>query len=69
VSLAGSAGIDPAQMALAFVNAQPFVTSNIIGATTLEQLQSNIDSVDISLDTALLKELDALHAVHTLPAP
>jgi hypothetical protein len=32
-------------------------------------LQSNIDSVDISLDTALLKELDALHAVHTLPAP
>ena len=41
VQLARQHGLDPAQMALAFVTRQPFVTSNIIGATSVEQLQSN----------------------------
>jgi aryl-alcohol dehydrogenase-like predicted oxidoreductase len=49
VALAREHGLDPAQMALAFVTQQPFVTSNIIGATTLEQLDSNIASFDLKL--------------------
>lgn len=69
VALAKSAGLDPAQMALAFVNSRQFTTSNIIGATTLEQLQANIASVAISLDKELLREIEALHRHFTIPAP
>ena len=49
-------------MALAFVNQQPFVTSNIIGATTIEQLKENIDSVDRNLSSKILNEINAIHA-------
>ena len=48
-------------MALAFVNSRPFVTSNIIGATNMEQLKTNIASVDIALNG---EELEAGHAGH-----
>jgi aryl-alcohol dehydrogenase-like predicted oxidoreductase len=58
-----------AQMALAFVNDRPFMTSNIIGATNLEQLKENIDSIDISLSDEILKEIDAVHAEIPNPAP
>ena len=44
-------------MALAFVNERPFVTSNIIGATTLEQLSENIDSINLTLSDEILKEI------------
>jgi aryl-alcohol dehydrogenase-like predicted oxidoreductase len=47
--LARQHGIDPAQMALAYVNSRPFVTSNIIGATNLDQLEQNIDSLNVTL--------------------
>ena len=69
VSLARERGLDPAQMALAFVNAQPFVTSNIIGATNLEQLQRNLDSVALQADSELLKAIDDIHRQQPNPAP
>jgi aryl-alcohol dehydrogenase-like predicted oxidoreductase len=58
-----------AQMALAFVNQQAFVTSNIIGATTLEQLKENIASIDVVLSEDIIKEINAVHAVIPDPAP
>ena len=62
-------GISLAQMALAFVNQQAFVTSNIIGATTLEQLKENIDSIDLVLSDEIIAEINAVHAVIPDPAP
>ena len=56
-------------MALAFVNSRHFVTSNIIGATTLEQLKSNIDSVDLTLSTDVLEAIEAVHTQHPNPSP
>ncbi|WP_439102027.1 NADP(H)-dependent aldo-keto reductase [Congregibacter sp.] len=69
VSLAEKAGLDPAQMALAFVNSREFTSSNIIGATTMEQLRTNIASVDVKLDKELLRELEAIHQAYPIPAP
>ncbi|MCW8125031.1 NADP(H)-dependent aldo-keto reductase [Microbulbifer halophilus] len=67
--LAREFGLEPAQMALAFVNRQPFVTSNIIGATTLEQLRSNIASAAIELDDDQLTAIESVHAANPNPAP
>ncbi len=58
-----------AQMSLAFVNQQPFVTSNIIGATNLEQLKENIDSIDVVLNEEVLAQINAVHDVIPNPAP
>ncbi|WP_111308465.1 aldo/keto reductase [Confluentibacter sediminis] len=57
-----------AQMSLAFVTQQPFVTSNIIGATNLEQLKENIDSIHISLNEDVLEQINKVHAVIPNPA-
>mgnify|MGYP001174361926 FL=1 len=57
------------QMALAFVNKQPFLTSNIIGATNLDQLQENIGSIELSLSKELLKEIEEVHSQIPNPAP
>lgn len=62
-------GMSLAQMALAFVNEKPFVTSNIIGATTMQQLKENIDSINVKLSTAILKDIEAVHATMPNPAP
>ena len=56
-------------MALAFVNSQPFVTSNIIGATTMEQLKENIESVNLDLSQDILDEINQVHASQPNPAP
>lgn len=69
VDLAKKNGLDPAQMALAFVNSRPFVTSNIIGATSLKQLQSNIGSIKLKLDDSLLEEIELIHQQVPNPAP
>ena len=69
VALAREHGLDPAQMALAFVTQQPFVTSNIIGATTIEQLDSNIASFDLKLSDEVLAGIEAIHKDHPNPAP
>ena len=67
VNIARQAGLDPAQMALAYVNTRQFVTSNIIGATTLEQLETNIASADIILPASVLEEIEKVH--NSIPNP
>ena len=69
VALARDHGLDPAQMALAFVTSRPFVTSTIIGATGLEQLATNIASVDVTLSKEVLDGIEAIHHVYTYPCP
>ncbi|RJG11872.1 NADP(H)-dependent aldo-keto reductase [Pseudomonas cavernicola] len=69
VALAHEHGLDPAQMALSFVSAQPFVTSNIIGATTIEQLQSNLISTELKLSNEVLAGIEAIHRAQPNPAP
>ncbi|MGR5176727.1 NADP(H)-dependent aldo-keto reductase [Vibrio parahaemolyticus] len=69
VDLAKDHGLDPAQMALAFVNQRPFVASNIIGATNLEQLKSNIESLDVTLSEELLGQLQEIGAKYSNPCP
>lgn len=61
LKLAEKQGLTLAQMALAFVNKQPFVTSNIIGATNLKQLKENIESVNLNLNNDILNEIDEIH--------
>ncbi len=61
--------IDPAQMALQFVTTRPFVTSNIIGATTMEQLKVNIASIELDLDEEILEEIEQVHLIHSNPCP
>lgn len=58
-----------AQMSLAFVNQQPFLTSNIIGATNLEQLKENIDSIHITLSDAVLEQINEVHSTIPNPSP
>ncbi len=58
-----------AQMALAFVNQQPFVTSNIIGATSIQQLKENIDSININLTTEIICDINKVHQATPNPAP
>jgi aryl-alcohol dehydrogenase-like predicted oxidoreductase len=67
--IAQNHGVSLTQMALAFVNSQPFLTSNIVGATSVEQLQENIDSIDLTLSKELLKEIEAVHKQIPNPAP
>ena len=68
-ALARQHGLTPAQMALGFIQQQPFVTSVIIGATTLKQLKENLESADLELPRPLLREIDALHEAQPNPAP
>jgi len=67
--LANDLGFDPAQMALAFVNGREPVASNIIGATNLEQLKTNIESVDIALSDEVKAKIDEIHFSNPNPAP
>lgn len=62
-------GISLTQMALSFINDRPFVTSTIIGATNLDQLQENIESIDLTLSSEILKEIDSVHEEIPNPAP
>ena len=57
------------EMSLAFVNQLPFVTSNIIGATKMDQLKENINSINIELSDEILKEINSVHAAIPNPAP
>ncbi|MCL1049964.1 NADP(H)-dependent aldo-keto reductase [Shewanella abyssi] len=69
VELAKEFNMSPAQMAMAFVNAQKFVGANIIGATNLEQLKENIDSINCSISPQLMLRLDELALIYRLPCP
>ncbi|MBC6997719.1 NADP(H)-dependent aldo-keto reductase [Cytophaga sp. FL35] len=68
-TLAKENGLSLAQMALAFVNTRPFLTSNIIGATTMSQLKENIASIDVDLSEEVLKNIEAIHNQIPNPAP
>jgi aryl-alcohol dehydrogenase-like predicted oxidoreductase len=69
VRLAREHDLDPAQMALAYVTSRPFVTSNIIGATTLEQLASNLASGELTLSDEVLADIESVHLGHPNPSP
>jgi aryl-alcohol dehydrogenase-like predicted oxidoreductase len=67
--LAEASGLTLIQLAEAFVNQQSFVTSTIVGATSLEQLKENIDSFEIVLSKEILSEIDRIQEIHPNPAP
>ncbi|KOR99585.1 aldo/keto reductase [Vibrio vulnificus] len=69
VSLARDYGLDPAQMALAFVNQRPFVASNIIGATSLDQLKANIESINVKLEDEVLNKIQQIGTTYSNPCP
>lgn len=69
VALARRYGLDPAQMALAWVTSRPFVTSNIVGATTLQQLARNLASLDLTLSEDVVAGIEAIHRGQPNPAP
>ncbi|MDZ8187019.1 MAG: NADP(H)-dependent aldo-keto reductase [Nostoc sp. ChiSLP02] len=69
VEIANKHNLQPSQLALAFVRSRWFVTSTIIGATSLQQLQENIDSLNVVLNPEILAELDAIHRRYPNPAP
>ncbi len=68
-ALAEKYGVSSTQMALQFVTTRPFVTSNIIGATSMEQLRTDIDSINITLSDELLKAIEDIHLMHPNPSP
>jgi aryl-alcohol dehydrogenase-like predicted oxidoreductase len=67
VKLAKKHKLDPAQMAIIFVNSREFLTSDIIGATSLEQLKTAIDTADMKLSKEVLEEIEQLHLIHPNP--
>lgn len=69
VELARRHGLSPAQMALAWINQQPFVTSNLVGATSLAQLKENIESVDVTLPREVVDGIQRIHIGQPNPAP
>lgn len=69
VKLARDSGLDPAQMALAFINGRDFVTANIIGATKMQQLRDNIASTELSLSNEILEGLEEIHQLYPVPSP
>ena len=68
-ALAAKRGLNLAQMAIAFTVRRPFVSSSIIGATTLEQLQENVAAADLHFDSETEKELEDIGAKHFNPCP
>ena len=58
-----------AEMSLAFVNDRPFVTSNIIGATSMDQLKENINSINIKLSDEVISEINLVNEKIPNPAP
>lgn len=69
VEIAQAHNLKPSALALAFVRSRWFVTSTIIGATSLAQLQENLESLDVVLDKGILAEIEAIHDRHPSPAP
>ena len=67
--LAKENGLTLAQMSLAFVNSRPFMTSNIIGATTMEQLKENIGTADIDLNDEIIEKINLIHSNNPNPTP
>lgn len=66
--IAADAGCTPMQLAYAFCKSRSFVTSTIIGATTLEQLAENIDAFAVDLPAGILEAIDDVHREHRNPS-
>ena len=69
VALARRHGLDPAQMAIAFAVSRPFVTSCIIGATTLAQLKTDMAALDLKLSEHVLADIEQIHLDYPNPCP
>ncbi|MCD8408725.1 NADP(H)-dependent aldo-keto reductase [Tenacibaculum finnmarkense] len=69
LKIAEKHGLTLAELSLAYINQLPFVTSNIIGATKMDQLKENINSINIDLSEEILNEIEAVHALIPNPAP
>lgn len=69
LALARDLGANPAQLALAFVTSRPFVVSNIIGATTMEQLAADIASIKLTITLEIEERINVIHQLHSNPAP
>ena len=69
VDLAREQGLDPAQMALAYVLSRPFLSAAIIGATSLAQLENSIAAKDLVLSWEALNAIESIHKIYTYPCP
>jgi|TARA_Y100001970_G_scaffold204106_1_gene248514 aryl-alcohol dehydrogenase-like predicted oxidoreductase len=67
--IANKYDLDFAQMSIKFLEIQPFVTSVIIGATTMEQLKINIESVNVNLSDDVIKEINEIQKIYPNPCP
>lgn len=67
LAVAKKHGLDPAQMALAFCIGRPFMTSTIIGATSMEQLDTCLGAIDVKLSDEVLADIDAARRAHPMP--
>jgi aryl-alcohol dehydrogenase-like predicted oxidoreductase len=67
LTLAQQHGLDACKMALAFVNSRPFTCSTLIGATNMEQLKMNIDSIHLELSPEVLAGIAEIRALHPMP--
>jgi aryl-alcohol dehydrogenase-like predicted oxidoreductase len=62
-------GLGPAQMAIAFAVSRPFVTSTIMGATSMEQLKTDIDAAALKLSDNVLEDIEQIHLDYPNPCP
>ena len=69
MEIANKYGLSLTQMSLAFVNSKPFVSSNIIGASKLNQLKENIASINLNLSEEVFKEIENVQSLIPNPAP
>jgi aryl-alcohol dehydrogenase-like predicted oxidoreductase len=69
VKLANQLGLSATHMALAFVNSRPFLGASIIGATSIDQLKENIESIDVVLGTEVMREIENIHREIPNPSP
>ncbi len=67
VSIARKHGINPTQMAIAFCNQRPFVTSSVIGATSIDQLAINLDAAELELSEEVLEDIQAVYRLNPVP--
>ena len=67
--IADKYGLSLTDLALSFVNDRPFVTSNIIGATTLNQVKENIKSINVKLSDEIISEINLVQESIPNPAP
>ena len=69
IELARKHRLDPAQMAIAFAVSRPFMTSTIIGATTPEQLKSDIAAAELKLSDNVIEDIEQIHLDYPNPCP